>query len=208
MSFCNSNSFGSNSPHGVCEKVCLQVKKVFDACMSQTSIENQEITIVEFSTGTPNTPLTFVSATSTSSVGVIKSYTFTSLAEKPGFSRVQATIQIPVEVSFIDAKNVAGKGTGYYTVQKDVVMCMPESSVVPVELASTVNLASTTGTYVSGNKFSINACVTVVLKLEAEVDILVPSYGYCKIPLCQDYTEEVCAGVFDLPLFPRTPSSQ
>ncbi len=83
-------------------------------------------------------------------------------------------------------------------------MCFPDNSVIPVEIAATVNAVSPQGAWTEGLGFSITCCVTVVLKAEAEVELLVPSYGYCYIPPCQAYTQEVCTGVFDLPLFPTT----
>ena len=53
------------------------------------------------------------------------------------------------------------------------------------------------------NTFTVNACVTVILKIAIDVELLVPSYGYCAIPPAQDYSKEVCAGFFELPLYPQ-----
>ena len=50
--------------------------------------------------------------------------------------------------------------------------------------------------------FRIDACITLVLKVVVEADILVPTYGYAQIPPCQQFTQDVCTGFFDLPLFP------
>lgn len=214
MSFCNNlkpdrtpGPITGNPLHNLCERACIQVKKVFDACLKQVSLENYQITVTDPVPATYTTPLTFVSAASTSAKGTVTDLTVTQLPlveGSPRTSRVQCTVAIPVEVIYVDAANVEGKGTATISVSEDVVMCIPDNSVIPVEIAATVNAVSPEGTYVEGLAFSITACVTVVLKAEAEVELLIPTYGYCYIPPCQEYTQEVCTGVFDMPLFPST----
>jgi hypothetical protein len=41
-----------------------------------------------------------------------------------------------------------------------------------------------------------------VLKVLAKVEILVPSYGFCSIPPCEEFADSVCDEFFSLPLFP------
>lgn len=209
MSFCNNNgadrcpgNISGNPINGLCEKVCVQVRKVFDACMTQSTLESTTVTLTGQTPETPALPLTFVGGRSTSSTGTVTALTVTPLADKQGLSRVQATISIPVVIDYTDANGVAGSGTGTISYQQDVVMCVPTGSVFPVELSARVNMASPNGVYVSGSTFSITACVTIVLKVEADVELLIPSYGYCRIPECAPFSQEACQGVFDLPLFP------
>lgn len=212
MSFTNSPK-SSNVPGriennpliGLCEKVCIQVNRVFDACLNQSSLENYSVTLDDLTPPNPTEPLTFVSGFSTTSEGVIRNESITPIPDKPGFSRVQATVDIPVEIIYTDATDTEGKGSGIVTVACDVVMCVPTTSIVPTKLKATVNMVAPSGTWVSDSTFTITACVTILLKVEAEVDLLVPSYGYCCIPPCQEYTEEVCTGAFEIPLFPSSP---
>ena len=42
----------------------------------------------------------------------------------------------------------------------------------------------------------------MVLKVLAKVEILIPSYGFCPIPPCEEFTDAVCDEFFSLPLFP------
>lgn len=49
----------------------------------------------------------------------------------------------------------------------------------------------------------LSACVTCILKVSMQVELLVPSYGYCAIPPAQEYSHEVCTGFFELPLYPQ-----
>ena len=38
----------------------------------------------------------------------------------------------------------------------------------------------------------------------AEVDIMVPTYGFCEVPPCEEFAENVCDEFFSLPLFPQS----
>ena len=60
------------------------------------------------------------------------------------------------------------------------------------------------GSYIGNCTFEITICVTIVLKVLAEVDIMVPTYGFCEIPPAEEYAESVCDEFFSLPLFPQS----
>lgn len=209
MSFCNNNStqdrcpgnINGNPMNGLCEKVCIQTTKIFDACMMQTSIDST-VTLTNLTPANPVQPLTFVSGASTSNVGTITALTVTPIADRPGLSRVTTTISIPVQIAYTDANGTAGTGTGSISVSQDVIMCVPTGSVITPVIAATVNMAAPRGTYVGDNTFNITSCVTIILKVQADVNLLIPSYGYCRIPQCTEFSQDVCQGVFDLPLFP------
>ncbi len=209
MSFCNNNStqdrcpgnINGNPMNGLCEKVCIQTTKIFDACMMQTSIDST-VTLTNLTPADPVQPLTFVSGSSTSSVGTITALTVTPIADRPGLSRVTTTISIPIQIAYTDANGVAGTGTGTISINQDVIMCVPTGSVISPVIAATVNMAAPRGSCIGDNTFSITSCVTVILKVQADVNLLIPSYGYCRIPQCTEFSQDVCQGVFDLPLFP------
>ncbi len=209
MSFCNNNStpdrcpgnINGNPMNGLCEKVCIQTVKIFDACMLQTSID-ATVALTSLAPANPTLPLTFTSGSSTSQTGTITALTITPIADRQGLSRVTATISIPVQIAYTDADGKAGTGIGSISLNQDVVMCVPTGSVITPNIAATVNVASPRGAYVSDNTFSITCCVTVILSVQAPVNLLIPSYGYCKIPPCTEFSQDACQGVFDLPIFP------
>lgn len=192
-----------NAANGLCEKVCIEVKKVFDACIKQETLTDQTITLETTTPADVTEPFTFVGARSSTSVGTITDLIVTPANENPGCSRVQANVQIPLQVSFTDAHGTQAVGTSTVTLERDVLLRVPEPSVIPYEIVAVVNAVSAEGSYLSGGTFSITLCVTVILKVVMDVELLVPSYGYCYIPPCQEYQEEICEGFFDLPLFPR-----
>lgn len=192
------------------EKICIQGKKVFDACMKQTTLQQITVSVTDVNPANPAVPLRFVSCKSTSTKGVIENLVVERLQERPKYGRVQADVVVPVEVTYIDNNNDEGSGMGTVTVPVDVVMYLPEPSIIPYRIEASVSAVSPEGTYSQTQEidgvtyyiFVINCCVTAILKVTMDVELIVPSYGYAVIPPCQDYTEEVCSGYFELPLYP------
>ena len=207
--FCNFQSdrcpgrINGNPLNGLCDKVCIQAKKVFDACMQQSQLNGIVLNLDSVSPVNPTYPLTFISAKSTTQKGTVTNLLIEPLSERPNSARVKADIVIPVSVAYVDAAGVEGVGTATVTVTKDVILNIPSASIMPYEIEAVVSLVSTLGTYTGENQFTIDACVTIILKVTMEVELLIPSYGYCAIPPCQDYTQEVCAGFFELPMYPE-----
>ena len=197
-------AIGGNPLNGMCEKVCIQAQKIFDACIKQIQLENYTLTLTDLEPCNPTYPLTFISAKSVSSKGVITSLCVDRLADKPGCARVQATVNIPVEVLYTDACGVEGTARSVVTVKQDVLLFVPAPSIMPYRVTAEVSAVCAEGTFNEGeNTFTVNVCLTIILKVAIDVEILLPSYGYCAIPPAQDYSQEVCAGFFELPLYPQ-----
>lgn len=207
--FCNFQSdkcpgpINGNPLNGLCEKVCVQAKKVFDACMQQSQLNGIVLNLTNLYPVSPTYPLTFISAKSTTQSGTISGLIIEPLAERPHSARVKCDITIPVSVAYTDAAGVEGSATSYVTVTKDVILNIPSASIMPYNVEAVVSLVSTQGAYTGDNQFTIDCCVSIILKIVMEVELLVPSYGYTPIPPCQEYTQEVCAGFFELPMYPE-----
>lgn len=200
----------NNVLNGLCERICIQTTKVFDACMNQSQIDNYSLTLTDFNPSSPTTPLTFVSGNSLGSTATVSGLNITRFEDRPNFARVQAVINIPVTVTYTDATNVPGTATGTISLAQDVVLYVPQPSLTPIDVVAFGSVVISSGVYnTSTGAFDISACVTTILKVVATVDVLVPSYGYCPIPPCTPYTgDDVCPGVFDLPLYPTAVSPQ
>ena len=207
--FCNFQSdkcpgqITGNPVNGLCEKVCVEAKKVFDACMQQSQLTGIVLNLTNLTPAAPTYPLTFVSAKSTQSKGVISNLLIEPLPERQNQARVKADITIPVSVAYTDANGVEGVATSSVTVTKDVILCVPAASIMPYDVEAIVSLVSTQGTYTAENQFTIDCCTSVMMKIVMNVELLIPSYGYAQIPPCQEYTQEVCAGFFELPMYPQ-----
>lgn len=196
-------TISGNPLNGMCEKVCIQAQKIFDACIKQIQIENYTLTLEDHVPANPTYPLTFISARSVQSAGNITGLNIERLSDKPNCARVQATIGIPVEVLYTDANGVEGVAQATISVSEDVLLFVPAPSIMPYRATAEASAVCAEGTFQSDGTFTVNACLTVILKIAIDVEILVPSYGYCAIPPAQDYSQEVCAGFFELPLYPQ-----
>lgn len=192
-----------NPLNGLSEKVCIQAEKIFDAGIVQTRLENYTIALADPTPADPTYPLTFVSARSVSGAVTVSGL---SVERQPDSccARVQATIGIPLEVVYVDAAGTEGKATSTITLSEDVLMYVPPASVMPFTVTAVASCVSPEGTFdAASGTFSISACVTCILKVAMQVELLIPSYGYCAIPPAQEYSQEVCSGFFELPLYPQ-----
>ena len=178
-------------------------KKVFDACLKQSQEQNVVLTLTNLVPQNPTYPLTFVSAKSSQTLATITSLNVEPLADRPNLSRVQVSYSIPIEVIYQDANGVQGKGSSTMSFSQDIILFAPSPSIMPYEVEAVVSVVASEGTYTGENTFTITACTTSILKIVMTVELLIPSYGYCQIPTCQEYTQEICAGFFELPLFPQ-----
>ena len=158
-----------NPMTGLCEKVCIQAEKIFDAGIIQTRLENYTLTLTDLTPADPTYPLTFVSARSLTGTGTVSNL---SVERQPDSccARVLATV----------------------------------TSVMPFTVTAVASCVSPEGTFNEQTQtFSVSACVTCILKVAMQVELLVPAYGYCAIPPAQEYSQEVCSGFFELPLYPQ-----
>ena len=191
-----------NPLNGLCEKVCIQAKKVFDACIKQTQEDGYTLVLTDLTPQNPTYPLTFVSARNTSSKATVNSLQVDQIQDRQNLSRVQITYTVPMEVIYTDAAGVQGKATARVTLAQDVVLFVPSPSIIPYEVEAVVSIVAPEGAYTGENTFTVSCCTTSILKIVMPVELLVPSYGYAQMPSCQEYTQEVCSGFFELPLFP------
>ena len=189
---------------GLCEKVCILTKKVFDSCMNQFQAQGVNVVVTDYTPANPTFPLTFIGCSSTGETATTSNLTINRIDDRPNFARVTVDVNIPININYTDANGVAGTARGVLTVNEDVVMCVPQASVIPFTVEAFGSAICSDGEYIGDNTFKITCCVTVILRVVVEAEILLPSYGYCAIPPCQEYSSDVCAGVFDLPLYPTS----
>ena len=188
------------------ERVCVQVNKVYDSCLQQETMENVRVVLTHV---TPSSqgftpPLTFLRCRSTSVKGKLIGTRIDRIEDRPNFARVKTKVEIPLEVFFEDANGRKGSGQACLIIPKDVVMYVPNESIIPFELQSVVNAICVSGNFIRGDgfRFDVDICVTVILKIIAKVELLIPAFGFCEIPACENFAENICDEFFQLPLFP------
>ena len=191
-----------NPMNGLCERVVIQAQKVFDACIRQTQEEGITLALTGFNPENPVYPLTFLSARSTTNQGTVTNIKIARLPDRQRFARVQATVTVPMEVVYTDANGVQGTAQSSVAIDQDIIMYIPEPSIIPFTVDAVVSIVAPEGIYVEGPTFTVTCCITMIMKIVMPVELLVPSYGYATIPPCQEYTQEVCSGFFDLPVYP------
>jgi len=234
-----------NPLDGLKERVCVQVRNVYDSCLQQEQLTNTLVTVSDIvpvlecgctppttkpcrctcdgcscnctcgscdkpisyeeavenaeNSGCQITPCgtwTFESCRSSTTCGTISNLTIDRLCDRPQFARVKGTVNIPVDVLFTDQNCQEWMGRANVAVNKDVLLAIPDESIVPFTIESLVSAICVSGSYQGSCQFRITICVTVVLKILAEVEMMVPSYGFCDIPPCEEFAENVCDELF------------
>ena len=204
---CTPGVISGNPLNGICEKACIQVDKVLDAAMRQMQEANVEVVLENQTPASPTTPLTFISAT-TNGDTTIENLVVERLADRPNFARVSFNAIVPIVVNYTDANGVAGQGTSTLSIPNDIILFIPQPSIIPYRIEVFGAMSSPMGTWISDSTFQISACVTLITRVLARSEILVPSYGYCTPPTAQEYTQEICSGVFELPIYPTAIQNQ
>lgn len=188
---------------GLCEKVCIQTSKVFDSGISQVPLENYSLTLSNLTPAGPTYPLTFVGC-ATNGVATLTNVVVDRFDDKPNFARITCTVNIPLLVTYTDAGGITGTGTGTISINKDVVMFVPQASLIPYTIEGFGAAVCLDGTFTGETPVVvINGCANIILRVIVEAHLLIPSYGYCCIPESNDYTQELCSGITNLPLFPN-----
>lgn len=251
---CCPGTISGNALDGLQEKVCVQVKRVYDSALQQQQIDNAIVTITSFAqvssscgcgscangcgnscgncggcgscsngcgscgtgcgcndgcdctqgTTAPVPPITFESCRSSTTEAGIRNLSVERLCDRPCFARVRATIDVPIDILFTDSRCVEYIGKGVVSVERDVLLSIPDESIVPYCLEAMASAICVSGCYIGNNQFKMTICVTTILKVLANVEILIPSYGFCTIPPAEEFSDSVCEEFFSLPLFPQS----
>ena len=113
---CNPGPITGNPLQGLCEKACIQTRKVFDACMKQVQMDGTSVTLTNQQPQSPTAPLTFVSCQTQTNDVTITNLVVDRFEDKPCFARVSGSVSVPITVNYTDNNNVAGSGTGIVTI--------------------------------------------------------------------------------------------
>ena len=232
---CCPGMIAGDATNGLQEKVCVQVKRVYDSALWQEQIDNAVVTITSYAqvssgcgcgcgscgngcgtcsggcdacadtvtpTSAPVPPITFESCRSSTTQAAIRNLSIERLCDRPCFARVRCTVDVPIDILFTDSRCIEYIGKGVVSVDRDVLLSIPDESIVPYTLDAMASAICVSGCFVGNNQFKMTVCVTIVLKVLADVEILVPSYGFCAIPPAEEFADSVCEEFFSLPLFP------
>lgn len=205
---CRPGAICGNPLAGLCEKALIEVTKVFDACRRQTTEIGLVLPLSNFEPVGPTLPLTYISANA-SGPATVSNVVIDRISSRPNFANVSATITIPIVVTYRDANGVLGTATSSIVVTENVVLFVPQPSIMPIDITAIATFTSTIGTIdAPGTTATVNGCLTIIIKVVATVDMLVPSYGYPVIPPCHASEVNLCPPEGELPLFPTAITCQ
>ncbi len=193
-----------NPVNGICEKILIETTKVFDACICSSTETGVVLNLTDFVPADPVLPLTYVSAENTpGESATISDIVVDRLETCPNYANVSFTITIPVTVTYRDANGTLGSALTTITVNKSVILFVPQPALSPIDIVAVGTFSSRVGTFTTPNVFTVTGCVQVIVKVISVVDVLVPSYGYPTLPPCrQAPTQTACPGLQDLPIYP------
>lgn len=186
------------------EITCIEVVKIYDACSQRLCLDNiPPITFVPTGTspsfgGCRNITVTLVSP---------PGFTITPLTDRPGFARVQATFQVTYDIviTYPDGTTQILPGNTT-TFTKDIVLYVPEPAMAIMKfealaecLFGRVNVGVTT-------TVEVIIGVWIIIKSAVDVQLLVPSYGFCPTPPeCEEFPTNVCDEFMQRPFPPFMP---
>ncbi len=193
-----------NPTNGICEKILIETTKVFDACVCTSTETGIVLQVSDFFPADPVLPLTYVSAENTPNVApTISDLVIDRLETCPNYANVSFTVTIPVTVTYRDANGTLGTATTTITVNKSVILFVPQPAISPIDITAVATFSSQIGTFTSPNIFTVTGCIQIIVKVTSVVDVLIPSYGYPVLPPCrQAPTQNACPGFQDLPIYP------
>lgn len=186
---CNSGLTYTNRP----QRICILTKRVFDACIQQRRLDEQ--LFVNF----PEPAETFVEVIS-DGTSIISDLTITP-TNTAGCSRVRFTQTIPLQVVAQNANGDPVVCTTQVVLNQDLLMRVPRDSLVPAEVSVTTNVRGILGS-LEDNILTITLCTSIIVRIVADVDIVINTCGFINLPPCNNYSEDVCSAAFAMPIYP------
>ena len=200
---CNCKFAGKISGNALCglnERACIQTKKIYDGCIARFAGVEVSVPLSDITPGL-TAPYAFVSIRSSGESTVSSSATTPLNGNR---SRVTMSITTPVTITFTDATGALGTASGVVSVSRDIVLCLPSDSVVPYTIEATTSISGRVGSFSADNATAFaTTCIIQVIRVATVVEILVPIYGYCEYPTCEEYGDDACRRAFAQPLFPQ-----
>jgi len=202
-----------NPMAGLCEKASISVEKVFSSCLSRETKTNVNLDLISIETlqqaaddmrpasSDLTAPYKFISGTS---IGTrIENLVVTDLADDKCSARVECDVIINMEIVGVDANGTKFIRFAEVCIPKDIILKVPAPSLLPYEIKAKATCVIQDGEFTADDVLNATLCVTIIIEVVVQVQLLVPSYGYTHIPPCVPFTQATsCAKAFELPIYP------
>ena len=196
MSNCNCKASGRISGNplcGLCERVCIDVKRIYDGCIMRTQNAGYELSITEASPIGAVYPFSFIRLRSNGNT-VVSNLTVTAYDDER--SRVRLTSTIPLTVWFTDSASNEFTAQSQVVINRDLLLKIPKGDFAVYSVEVATNVSSRAGIFTSVNTFTASLCISQIVRVVVPAEILVPSYGECVYPGCNEFSDtDLCVGI-------------
>ena len=182
---------------GLCERVVVEVARVFDGSVTRQRNKTFVLT-VSIDSAIPS-PYTFLSCTSSGEP------VFTNVSTIPlggTRTRISGELLIPVTVQFRDANGAIHATNSTASMQRDVILNTPQSTLVPYSITNQARLACDVGAFLNDTTVNAVACLVILTKIITCSDIVIPSYGRSVYPEINDSNDTLCDSILNIEIFP------
>ena len=182
---------------GLRHRVAVSATRILDSAMRKETHENTRLVI------DPRLPppVKFISADSIYPSAEISNLNISRIQERPTFARVTCDLNVPIQVVYEDQTGSRHVGRTNIAATEDIILFVPGESIFPFEIVCRAQAVAPAGKVVNGDVVA-TVCLTMVMKVVTEADILLPTYGHVPAPPAVSFEEDACKGFFDLPLYP------
>ena len=188
--------------NGLQHRVAICAERVLDSALKQEQRENVSL-VLSGTAPTAAAPYKFINAHSTTAAATVTNLSIVRLEERPAFARVKCTVVIPLTIKYENHSGEKNEGPSEIKVDEDVIMYVPNASIFPFEIKAQASVNCPNGKFIgSTQNCTVTACITIVTKITATTDLLLPAYGFCPSPRAIEFEKAECSDFFDLPLYP------
>ncbi len=182
-----------NPLYGLCDRMCIEVRQVFDGCTRRADNQNAVAQFIGFTAGEP---YEFVSVT-----GGTASISDLTVTSGSNCSQMDFTLNVPLTLRYRNIDGVSGTATGVLRLNRSVTLRVPTGGLLPYSVEPTVVLFCNIGSFLNADTVSFTYCIVEIVKVIVPADILVPTYGYAVYPDCTECGNG-CPGILASSLFP------
>lgn len=170
-----------------CCRMVVSVKRVFDGCR----LQDENVNIALSTEESIPSDATFVSARIIGSE--LTNYSISSGGGE--CSRVVGDILTRMAVTYESGGRLFTV-SARHTESVSVRLRLPSQSIVPYNIVVESAISVGSGVVVNESVVTVSGCFLRIIKVVADVDILVPTYGYCSYPpstggVCSAFTNRV-----------------
>ena len=195
-----------NPLNGLCHRIAISARRILDAARIEETFDNCCLTTYGIPIDIP-TPLRVKSVNSTNLFANTSSLAITRIPERPDFAAVSILITIPLTIEYECAEGKLHKATSSISTPQNIILYVPRQSIFPFEIEVTSSTQAVSASFDTNFNLTGTICCTLIIRVIAETDILVPAYGLAPAPPAVPYDRNACKDFFDLPLYPRGTST-